>query len=139
MAMQGKGVDHRQLAIAAAHHGRLLAASGALTQACESFAAGLQFDSNQTLMAIDCADVLRRLGRPEQSLQCYAQAMGFEVLPVDMAHFPRFAEQLSFPHLTARARTETTGQSNTQGAAVGSGYQGVLGVTDASTEQFGKD
>jgi hypothetical protein len=108
-AMQGKGADHRQLAIAAAHHGRLLAASGALEQACESFAAGLQSDSNQTLMAIDYADVLRRLGQPEQSLQCYAQAMGFEVLPVDMARFPRYAEHLSFPHLTTHTQaTETT-------------------------------
>jgi hypothetical protein len=39
-----------------------------------------------------------------------ARRVGFEVLPLDLAHFLRYFEQRSSPHLNAHVRlAETTG------------------------------
>ncbi|HTO67748.1 MAG TPA: hypothetical protein VMM15_41540 [Bradyrhizobium sp.] len=53
-------------------------------------------------------------GRRERTVQRRAQGMGFEVLPMDVARFPVYVEQLSFPGLTAQVRTTGTTASARQ-------------------------
>jgi hypothetical protein len=48
---------------------------------------------------------IRQPGRRERTVQRRSRAMEFKVLPMDVARFPVYVEQLSFPHPTARVRT----------------------------------
>jgi hypothetical protein len=65
--------------------------------------------------APDPAHVRQSGGRAAVQHRC--KGMGFKVLPMDVARFPVYVEQLSFPHPTARVRTSGTTASARQFAS----------------------
>lgn len=73
----------------------------------EFTAAFSRMDIRRLLVDGDAPDVVqvRQPGRRERAVQRRSRGMEFNVLPMDVARFPVYVEQLSFPHPTARVRT----------------------------------
>jgi hypothetical protein len=105
-AMQGtrlKGSDRaNSLAIAAASHGRILAAGGRHREACDSFSYCLSLDPGQAIVAVEYAEQLRKLGQLDLATTYYVAGMYYRGERWNVPKFPRDARELSFPSLTPR-------------------------------------
>jgi hypothetical protein len=76
----------------------------------EFTAAFYRMDIRGLLVDGDAPDLVqvRQFGRRERAVQRRSRGMEFKVLPMDVARFPVYVEQLSCPHPTARVRTTGT-------------------------------
>jgi tetratricopeptide (TPR) repeat protein len=121
-AMRGKALSDRSSkrisphALAAANHGRLLAAMGRYQDACDSFSECLAFDHEQKIVAIEYANALRQIGQVDLALTYYAEGMFYQEARWNLPSFPRDADQLSFSHL---ARPKSVDESIWASAAGG--------------------
>jgi hypothetical protein len=99
-AMEGtsKAVDGIDAgAVAAANHGRILAARGRHEEACRSFSYCLRQDPGQAIAAVELAGQLRRSGDPDRAVAYYEAAMDYQAARWTLPEFPRDVSELSFP------------------------------------------
>ncbi|MGA7805767.1 tetratricopeptide repeat protein [Bradyrhizobium sp.] len=105
-AMQGAqlkdGDKVNSLAIAAANHGRILAARGRHQEACESFAFCLGRDPGQAVTAVEYAEQLRTLGQLDLAASYYVEGMNYHGMRWNLPKFPRDARKISFASFSPR-------------------------------------
>jgi tetratricopeptide (TPR) repeat protein len=109
-AMQGRRLTDRASrnisphALAAANHGRVLAAGGRYKEACGSFSECLSHDPEHRVVAVEYANALRQLGQVDLALTYYTQGMFYQESRWNLPLFPRDATRLSLSHLTPPTR-----------------------------------
>jgi hypothetical protein len=91
------GID--ACAVAAAHHGRILAARGRHEEACRSFSYCLRHDPSQAIAAVELAGQLRSLGDLDLAVGYYETGMDYQAARWNVPEFPRDASEVSFPSL----------------------------------------
>jgi hypothetical protein len=104
-AMQGSrltdlaGRAPHPVAIAAASCGRLLALAGRDAEASACFSRVLKLDPDQKMVAVEYANVLRRLGRIDQALAYYGEGMYYQESRWGLPAAPRDFHDLRFHRL----------------------------------------
>jgi hypothetical protein len=106
-AMQGRlnntsNTRANPIAVAAASRGRLLAAAASNTEALNSFSFSLRHEPNQYMVAVECADALRRSGQLDAALAYYTQGMYYQAQQWSLPGFPRNAKDMTFACLAQR-------------------------------------
>jgi hypothetical protein len=100
MGGTSKAVDGTDAcAVAAAHHGRILAARGRHEEACRSFSYCLRHDPSQAIAAVELAGQLRSLGHLDLAVGYYETGMDYQAARWNVPEFPRDASEVSFPSL----------------------------------------
>jgi tetratricopeptide (TPR) repeat protein len=94
--------DPHPSAIAGARRGKLLIEAGNDTEARACFELSLGYNPDQRTVAVEYANLLRRLGHFDQALVHYCEGMYYQESRWSVPVPPRDAERLRFPHLTGR-------------------------------------
>lgn len=96
--------DPHPAAVAGARRGKLLADAGNDAEAQACFKLCLGYDPGQRMVAVQYANLLRRLGHYDQALVYYSEGMYYQESRWSLPVPPRDAGRLRFPHLTGRMR-----------------------------------
>ena len=99
-------------AVAAANHGRLLAAAGRHAEARDSFAFCLRRDPEQSMVGVEYAHALRRIGNFDSAVAYYAQGMYYRPPEWKLPQLPRNAMDMTFALLVPK-NTTSTGTTST--------------------------
>lgn len=96
--------DPHPAAVAGARHGQLSVSAGNDTDALVSFQLSLRHGPDQRMIAIEYANVLRRLGRVEEALSFYTEGMYYQESRWGLPSPPRDARTLEFSRLSENVR-----------------------------------